>query len=63
MFPVKQGYVEVDNRLNALIINGRHDEALLASVFVMEKTIRRASASARSTEALHQSNVTKFSRI
>ena len=42
MFPVKQGYVEVNNRLNALIINGRHDEALLASVFVMEKTIRRA---------------------
>ena len=41
MYPVKQGYVEVDKRLNALINNGNHDEALLTSVFVMEKTIRR----------------------
>ena len=41
MYPAKQGYVEVDKRLNALINNGNHDEALLASVFVMEKTIRR----------------------
>ena len=41
MYPVKQGFAEVDNRLNALISNGHHGEALLASVFVMEKTIRR----------------------
>ena len=41
MYPVKQSFVEVDNQLNALINNGHHSEALLASVFTMEKTIRQ----------------------
>ena len=41
MYPVKQSFVEVDDRLNALINNGHHGEALLTSVFAMEKTIRR----------------------
>ena len=42
MFPISQGFVGVENRLNALINDGPHDAALLASVFAMEKTIRRA---------------------
>ena len=62
MYPVKQSFVEVDNQLNALINNGHHSEALLASVFTMEKQSGEPSASARSTEVLRQSNVTKFSR-
>ena len=41
MYPVKLGFVEVDKRLNSLIDNNHHGEALLASVFAMEKTIRR----------------------
>ena len=41
MYPVKRGYAEVSSRLQALIDNEHYGEALLASVFVMEKTIRR----------------------
>ena len=41
MYPIKQSFVEVEKRLNALIDNGYHGEALLASVFTMEKTILR----------------------
>jgi len=42
MYPVSQGFSEVDNRLSALLNNGHHAEALLASVFALEKTTRRA---------------------
>lgn len=42
MYPVSQGFAEVSNRLNGLINNGHHAEALLASVFALEKTIRRS---------------------
>ena len=54
MYPVKQGYIDdVDNRLNALINNSHHSEALLASVFVMEKTIRRALRFLRAQQRLY----------
>lgn len=42
MYPVRLGFTEVNNRLDALINNGHHSEALLASVFALEKTIRRS---------------------
>jgi hypothetical protein len=42
VYPVSQGFAEVTVRLSALINNGHHSEALLASVFALEKTIRRS---------------------
>lgn len=42
MYPIGQGYEEANNRLDALLANGHSAEALLASVFAMEKTIRRS---------------------
>jgi hypothetical protein len=41
VYPVRQGFEEANNRLGALIANGHHAEALLSSVFSLEKTIRR----------------------
>ncbi len=42
MYPVSLGYPEVVKRLDALTKNEHHAEALLASVFAMEKTMRRS---------------------
>ncbi len=42
MYPISKGYGEVITRLDALSNNGHHAEALLASVFAMEKTVRRS---------------------
>ena len=42
MYPISQGYAEVNARLDALARNGHYAEALLATVFAMEKTIRRS---------------------
>jgi hypothetical protein len=42
VYPVSEGFEEVGVRLTALIKNGHHAEALLASVFALEKTIRRS---------------------
>ncbi len=42
MYPVSKGFAEVSARLSALIDNGHHAEALLASVFALEKTVRRS---------------------
>ncbi len=41
MYPVNRGYLEAETRMNNLIQGGHHAEALLASVFAFEKTVRR----------------------
>ena len=41
MYPVKLGISEAKDRINTLIKNGHHAEALLTSVFTFEKTIHR----------------------
>ncbi|OGW68080.1 MAG: hypothetical protein A3H49_11755 [Nitrospirae bacterium RIFCSPLOWO2_02_FULL_62_14] len=41
MYPVKLGYDEAVRRIRALIHNGHHAEALVTSVFTIEKTLRR----------------------
>jgi hypothetical protein len=42
MYPVSLGFQEAERRINALIANGHHAEALITSVFSFEKTLRRA---------------------
>ncbi len=42
MYPISNGYGEVVTRLEDLTENGHHAEALLAAVFAIEKTLRRA---------------------
>jgi len=41
MYPVKLGIEEAKSRINTLIKNGHHAEALLTSIFTFEKTIHR----------------------
>lgn len=41
MYPVKLGYDEAVRRIRALTSNGHHSEALVTSVFTIEKTMRR----------------------
>ena len=41
MYPVKLGYKTAINRINRLIKNGHHPEALVTSMFTVEKTLRR----------------------
>lgn len=41
MYPVSLGYGEAVRRIQALLNNGHEAEALLTSVFTLEKTIRR----------------------
>lgn len=57
MYPVKLGYDEAIKRIRTLIQSGHHAEALLTSIFTVEKTLRRmlkqlmVSAGFRSTDA------------
>ncbi len=41
MYPVRLGYDAAKNRIEKLICNGHHAEALLTSVFTLEKIIHR----------------------
>lgn len=41
MYPVSLGYPEAIKRINKLLSNGHHAEALLTSVFTVEKTLHR----------------------
>ena len=41
MYPVRLGYTTALDRINALTANGHHAEALVTSVFTVEKTLRR----------------------
>lgn len=41
MYPVRLGYSTAVNRINKLIVNGHHAEALVTSMFTVEKTFRR----------------------
>lgn len=41
MYPVKLGYNEATRRIRSLIENGHNSEALVTSVFTIEKTLRR----------------------
>ena len=41
MYPVKLGIEEAKKRINTLIKNGHHAEALVTSMFTVEKTLRR----------------------
>jgi len=41
MYPVSLGYEEAKKRINKLSKNGHYAEALLTSVFTIEKTLRR----------------------
>ena len=41
MYPVKLGFDEAKNRIERLIENGHHAEALLTSVFTFEKILHR----------------------
>lgn len=41
MYPVSLGYAEAVKRINALLKNGHNAEALLTSVFTVEKTLHR----------------------
>ena len=41
MYPVKLGYKIAISRINKLIKNGHHPEALVTSMFTVEKTLRR----------------------
>lgn len=42
MYPISLGFKEAERRINSLIVNGHHAEALITSVFTFEKTLRRA---------------------
>ncbi len=42
MYPVKLGFAEAIRRITSLIDNGHSAEALVTSVFTVEKTLRRA---------------------
>ena len=41
MYPIKLGYSEAIRRIKSLIRNGHYAEALVTSVFTVEKTLRR----------------------
>ena len=41
MYPVNLGFDAAKDRIRMLISNGHHCEALLTSVFTLEKTIHR----------------------
>lgn len=41
MYPVRLGYDEAVKRIKKLMRNGHHSEALVSSVFTIEKTLRR----------------------
>lgn len=41
MYPITAGLQEAKDRINNLLKNGHHSEALVTSVFTLEKTIRR----------------------
>jgi hypothetical protein len=41
MYPIKLGFKEAQNRINALMKNGHSAEALVTSVFTLEKLMRR----------------------
>ena len=41
MYPVKIGYAGASQRINDLISNGHHAEALVTTAFTVEKTFRR----------------------
>lgn len=42
MYPISLGYDEAVRRIKQLIKNGHHAEALITSVFTLEKTVRRS---------------------
>lgn len=42
MYPISLGFPEAERRINALIKNGHHAEALVTAVFTFEKTVRRS---------------------
>ena len=42
MYPIRLGFDEVIGRIEALAANGHHAEALVTSMFTMEKTLRRS---------------------
>ena len=42
MYPVSLGFAEAEKRMAALSANGHHAEALITSVFTLEKTLRRS---------------------
>ena len=42
MYPVSLGFAEAEKRMAALTANGHHAEALITSVFTLEKTLRRS---------------------
>ena len=42
MYPIKLGFEEARKRVAALKKNGHHAEALITSVFTLEKTLRRS---------------------
>jgi hypothetical protein len=42
MYPVKLGFNDAAKRIQSLIRHGHHAEALVTSVFTLEKTIRRS---------------------
>ena len=41
LYPVRIGYQGALTRVNALVSNGHHVEALVSTVFTIEKTLRR----------------------
>jgi hypothetical protein len=41
VYPVRFGFIEVRRRFDALLANGHYAEALRASVFAFEKTLKR----------------------
>lgn len=41
MYPVSLGFAEAQRRINSLLRNGHAAEALVTSVFTVEKTLRR----------------------
>jgi hypothetical protein len=41
MYPISLGYDQATSRIQALLANGHHAEALLTAVFTFEKTVRR----------------------
>jgi hypothetical protein len=46
MYPVRLGFNAAAKRIQSLIRHGHHAEALVTSVFTLEKTIRRSLRSA-----------------
>ena len=42
MYPITLGFDEAINRIEALLNNGHNTEALVTSVFTLEKTMRRS---------------------